>query len=552
MNEESIKEILRKISAGAEETEITVEVSNIKTKIAEIYPTFKSDFVSEHFVPVLLNILEENIEHVNILHPIIYILFYVSNKENCEPIKTHLTLYLHILEKYIDNELICRNTLALLNSITKTEASKDKLIGVIIPLILRIIEIHNTNERVYVGVSRLISKLTANNIERQNLFIKTGLRDFLIEKIVTIVDENDTFGDIVDSYASILFHLTNKSPDGTAFISENRELFEAIAGDVNEGAFIYIDKMMNIIGRSAQGDPINRFTKNSPKGFETIRTVPAKIPKNVYTTIGHGREYISDEPIPVPPGCVYVTIALCGVVSTEKEINKLLDAFTDPKIRDKLRDPVTNLKQLTTLFGESLHVHYPEAENETSRTYFDTGYYPLAGDSTSGECRSVKSGLYRIGDVDSFRPPKNIIVSESGKLRYLAKLDCKNIEPPILRFLYSGALYPTIDIINRDLPIGRKLSYNLLAHEISKCRFSQSWAFSKFPGVHYNFICRSGTNITGNVPNVPTSLQNRIDKRRRNSKTAANLLIAAAKGGKSKRKINRKRVVMTRKKRINR
>ena len=522
------EEFLGKISSGLGPDDIAREAELINGAMKEIYPT-----LPEGFVPVLLSTLESNIEHIHVIIPILSILHYISLRQTDDAIISKTPLYLHILERYRENELICRYSFGILNNVTSSGENKDRLIAAnIIPLIISILEIHNSNERVYFGATKLLNGL-ATDVTRKNVILRSEMGGLLMSIVLSIVEDDEIHikGDILDLCSDVLDTLSSDNPASNVFFEQYTEELLSVIRIVSEKSYINIDKILNRLGLSAVGTRLPALiTDATPKGSETVRGFPPSHPKSVYTSLGHGREFVSETPLDVPPGCVYVTFAVCG--STSKEPFKILDAFLNPSVREKLRDPVTNLKELTKVFGETLHVHYPEAEDPTSRTYFDVRYLPFASFSDkSKDCWSLKSGLYRMGDVGDFWAPDNIKKGSGPLFKYGAKLDCSIIAPKALKYLYSGALYPKLDIVLRDIGVERNLSYKMLRHEITKCRFTQSWAFSKFPGVHYNFICRSHSYPDEEIA-ISNAVKNRTDRRRRNSKTAANLLLSKTVGGK--------------------
>lgn len=255
----------------------------------------------------------------------------------------------------------------------------------------------------------------------------------------------------------------------------------------------------------------------SPKGKKAVA--------NAYMHLAHGKEYVYGEPLLVPPGCVYVTFALCGQVGTDS--HKILAAFEDPRIKDFLQNPVKYLKHLTAYFGNTLHVHYCEAEDPTSRTYYDTMYRPFLGYSVKGDtCFAKKSGLYRLGDLGTFKAPAVMRSAEinASSREYTAKINpCDAISSATLRYLYNGSLYPKLGQLENEFDAPP--SFKDMKRVSKNYDYRQSWAFEMWPGVHYNFICRGSALTEKNINNSATR------KRRRNSFSAAASLLSAAKGG---------------------
>ena len=248
--------------------------------------------------------------------------------------------------------------------------------------------------------------------------------------------------------------------------------------------------------------------------------------KNVYTHLGHGRDIVSGDPLPVPEGCVYVTIALCGEISQSS--HKIMKAFEDPALAPALRDPVKHLKRLTDYFGKTLHVHYPEAEEEASRTYYDTTYNPFLANTVKDEatCFSKKSGLFKLGDLATYRAPGGTVSAKvQADLRpYVASFPCDSIGENIVKHIYKGSLYPTLEQMLAEYDAAPKpLGFAEMRAVAKKYRYKQSWAFSLWPGVHYNFVCRGKARAEENISHSGTR------KRRVNSAEAAAKLLG--KGG---------------------
>jgi hypothetical protein len=273
----------------------------------------------------------------------------------------------------------------------------------------------------------------------------------------------------------------------------------------------------------------------APHGSESIAGIPPqkgkKAVKNVYAHLSHGLDNMAGDPIPVPEGCVYVTFALCGEISHSSY--KIMKAFEEPALRDALKDPVKHIKRLTDYFGKSLHVHYPEAEDEASRTYYDTTYNPLLANTVKDEptCFSKKSGLYKLGDLATY---KALAGTVSAKVRentrpYVTSFPCDSVEENIVRHLYRGSLYPTLEQMLAEYDTASKpMTFATFKKAVKKYKYKQSWAFSLWPGVHYNFVCRGGAQTEENIKNSATK------KRRKASAEAAAKLLAKG-GGRTRR-----------------
>jgi hypothetical protein len=226
-----------------------------------------------------------------------------------------------------------------------------------------------------------------------------------------------------------------------------------------------------------------------PNRANEIKPLDLTNPPMVYTKEGHGEDILFEHP--VPPGCVYVTIEECSILSSNW--GKLLFAFQDKPagIREKLRDPIRYKRELHAHFGRAFHVHYPGAERHADRTYIDCIHYPFLAWNRE-ECKIGKSGVLSLDD-------KNVFVDESivSKKPYdedqvLKVVDHNNITDEDLHKLLDGSKFPTYEMVKEDIPYTEdgKLKYTDLKKVMDRYAFTQSWSFKMFPGVHYNFSCR--------------------------------------------------------------
>lgn len=508
---------------------VSTNLKFIKDNITKAYNALDKTFVRDTLLPILIQLLETHLDNVEIGTTICSILYFLFSKQGLYT-GDKISLYFEFLKRHVVNEMACRNALGLLLVVSKNKSVKSELIGLHIEQVLcSILMKHTINEKVAIGVTKLTKRLAFKNAELQNLFLYTGLGKIILENLSTICKDVCKTNPVVDILSSLLFILSYENPNSNNFFKDYIHIIIPMGEKVSNKSYIYFDRILTQMGITMHGAPLN-----FPKGVEHIHPIPAGEPKNVYTTIGHGRELISDEPIPVPPGCVYITFALCGEPS--REPNRIIEAFTNSKISPLLSDPVANLKQLTDYFGSNLHVHFPEAKTEASRNYFDVRYSPFAGFKTKDDCWAIKSGLYKTGFTE-FNAPDKLRKGAGRLLKYGVNLSCDQINSKALKFLYDGSLYPTVDILTEGMDPSRNLTYDILQNETIKCRFSQSWAFTHFPGVHYNFICRTHRfpdDEANNDEEVNTTLQNRVTRRRANSNAAAKNLLSMGQGGNRK------------------
>jgi len=212
-------------------------------------------------------------------------------------------------------------------------------------------------------------------------------------------------------------------------------------------------------------------------------------PNNIYYFRSHGCD--SGDLEDVPPNCVYVTLAQCG--ETIKSNNAYRSVFEKlfRENDDLLKDPITNKAVLTHLFGVTLHIKYPNAKNPEMRKYVNSAYTCFLGFNEDGETFAKKSGLYSIGSNPS------ILIDEStkvnpGDIYYV--LNNGEVTMKDVRFLYKDSLYPTPDdfISEETIVHNENVSFSDFQKDvINTFVIDQKTLFKYFPGVHYNFSCRS-------------------------------------------------------------
>ena len=225
----------------------------------------------------------------------------------------------------------------------------------------------------------------------------------------------------------------------------------------------------------------------------------------VYTINGHGEDLLFEKP--VPPGCVYVTMEECGKKAKLLDFSRLLMAFQDkpPGILEKLRDPVKYRFELMAHFGRSFHVHYPEATDPRDRTYLENVHSPWLGWETSRtECELYKSGVYNLNrgvdfDIEVFERENGYRDYRGGK-----DSDGLDIKAEDIAYMYNESLFPTFDMVDRDPSIRGEpqLLFSNMEKYLDNFKFTQSWAFKMFPGIHYNFACRVIKKHPGRNENV--------------------------------------------------
>lgn len=235
------------------------------------------------------------------------------------------------------------------------------------------------------------------------------------------------------------------------------------------------------------------YLKNEINGgmdYETAKIYSALVKDGIYTKkLDSATYYMSshgcdnDKILQVPDNCVYVTMAECGlsINDTDEKVRIFEKMFSENNIY--LSDPIKYYQPLQEIFGHNLHIHYSTSPVIGSRTYMDSNYTCSLG--------------WTDGDIEKGVPDKKYSIHTSG-LHTLGNFHRKiltgeisdNISKHNIETIYKDSLYPTYqDIIVKDAD---DRSYEKF-EDLIKTYFTvtQSDLFEYFPGIHYNFACRS-------------------------------------------------------------
>ena len=232
-----------------------------------------------------------------------------------------------------------------------------------------------------------------------------------------------------------------------------------------------------------------RILKGGERQYVEENTLQLLNPKiqepNVYYMASHGCD--TNELLYVPEGCVYVTLGICGKLvwdtKNQEEFIKMFDE--NSKI---LNDPVANIEQLQKIFGTQLHIHYAKAKDYRMRKYVNSSFSCFLNRTLKKDSFfAKKSGLYSIGTYTTANFYKlNDIITD------------KDID-----YLYKNSLYPTIDQIKNIYTLTNLNYQDFSSHIQTIFNIDQKTLFHYFPGIYYNFSCRSDCNdSTGDNPST--------------------------------------------------
>ena len=213
---------------------------------------------------------------------------------------------------------------------------------------------------------------------------------------------------------------------------------------------------------------------------------PEKKSDNPPTLIcGHGGELCNDDGslqvLDIPENCMLITFTECGLSYGAKHIYDII--VKNIKNLHYFEDPIKYKDDLERIFKKKIHIHHPNAENETSRTYVNT-HYRLVGDYMENKenCSIQLSGLVPLQKkyVDK------IYTTQSFDFK------CKN--DYAWGMFYSASIYPSKSQV---VPMFGKQLATTLPELVKKIPVvTQDFLFEKRPGIYFNPLCRvNGCNI---------------------------------------------------------
>jgi len=212
-------------------------------------------------------------------------------------------------------------------------------------------------------------------------------------------------------------------------------------------------------------------------------TMPLVLGKpSVYFNSSHGEDIFFEKP--VPPGCMYITLHECGILTQLKNYYSIMLAFDDiPKgIKAKLRDPLKYKDELAREFGFTFHIHYPEAPHPSDRTYLESIKFPFVNFTNTK--RFIKSGMFSLDNDNHFTDTSE---EDEDQVTHAYTGSFTNYH---LQEMYEDSIFPTYKLVKHHLADSEH-TYEELNNLMKKFKCTQSWLFKKFPGIHYNFSCRA-------------------------------------------------------------
>ena len=232
----------------------------------------------------------------------------------------------------------------------------------------------------------------------------------------------------------------------------------------------------------------------------------AKI-EETYMYHGHGSTVcdINGKPVikTVPHNCVYITQTICGI--TNNLDDKVIQAFCDERNQHIWLDPIKHIRELREIVsksGPALHIHMPGC------SFVETSYYPI---SDFPQARHHSGDTVKDFVISGLLPlSKALTIPLDNPILYTRAIRVKNekINTEFVKTLFEYSIYPKIEEKAKNKIPARPLNSIIVYKDENGTmsikdlkgqgeRLSSNPAryvselMGKFPGVHFNFLCRS-------------------------------------------------------------
>lgn len=253
----------------------------------------------------------------------------------------------------------------------------------------------------------------------------------------------------------------------------------------------------------------NRY-KNSSGKLQLPPQFQGLPDSQIYFYHGHGGTICDEYGFPiekiVPENCIYITETVCGIINAFG--SDLIRAFLDKKNAPIWKDPVGHfdeLKKILRLDGKNsvqgLHIHLPGC-TYIDTTYQPIGYHDLKDRYEIDKHKIVFSGIMTLEAAHTV--PDDSVYIEGALLDYTELVDYDTIVNSYAYSCYPEIyevkeyvvpneikdtllFYPEIVDGKKKIPISDVTSQGA---EISK-NVPVSKLMEKFPGIHFNMLCRS-------------------------------------------------------------
>jgi hypothetical protein len=206
---------------------------------------------------------------------------------------------------------------------------------------------------------------------------------------------------------------------------------------------------------------------------------------NTYALLGHGCDVVSERAEEgldtkiVPPGCIYITLAVCGFISWD--LYKIIIAFKDKTIYNELMNPNENKEKLEEYFKitrggqHDIHIHNPGDEYNDSEITF------ICDGKSNGQTFLVKSGIYKLGNIPDIKSE----LGDDSAINTLRTRSTIAYTKGMIETAYNGSL-----IVPKDLEDEYPSMENFKGRYSNSLKLLVSKIMELEPGIYYNFACR--------------------------------------------------------------
>jgi hypothetical protein len=251
---------------------------------------------------------------------------------------------------------------------------------------------------------------------------------------------------------------------------------------------------------------------------------------NVYSFFGHSSTI--GPRLPIPAGCMLVTLALCGDLSyfdVGRPMNQFCAFFQELGNAHFLADPIRYRETIQkAVGGMQIGINYPGAPNERNRTYLDTQFNSelthvyAPGAAIPGylnpadlqqKCHLHRSGLYQAGTINLH--PELLNVNDLDTNGVLLRNTIEWMFPR--EVLYPARL--AVQFLSGSLAASGINGINLIRAIGARFPIRQRDLFAMRPGIHYLVTCRIVS------PAAPPHVAFNVGLRRQESRAAPNAVI---------------------------
>lgn len=238
-----------------------------------------------------------------------------------------------------------------------------------------------------------------------------------------------------------------------------------------------------------EGEPPKRVSRTAVEVDKLLEGEPP-----IYVYSGHGGDMVGVLK-DVPIASKYINMGACGLVNW-LNTDRVLTYLENP---DDKRFAETNVPQIEELLGElSIRIYMPNPTSDNDR-YVNNKFYPIG-------VYPSEDGTFMLRSSGLIERKKCVLLGTPQKHD---KLRTATLE--MVKSLFSMSVYPTIAEVEAHFRSHcadrlEALTYADLTHAYNALSLSVETLMTRFPGIHYNFLCRS-VQGSDNLPPAPSILR---------------------------------------------